>query len=562
MKKHILLFFVIFSSAVIAEDLILNVTGIGESKADAILDAQRNALRVSYGEFVSSNLTTLNNQLTKNETVNLVSGTVKDFKVLSESVNDFSIPPIVEVLLRVKVGKGQLISFAKAIGDKVEVQGSLFGAEIRQQELNKKNESVALEHLEKKAKLMSAFFDSEIKVGTPKQSTINSNNYVIGSLVTLKPNKNYQNLISALETTLKDISMKKDERDKYRDLNTPIYGLKFITVKNPRCLELGAVGFRSYEGVNIGDISSSSSKPFHIVWDVMSPTKSDNIENEKQYIKKKYGITLYKNDLSQQDDRFGRHFTCSIGKFETIYFRTNKVVEVLRNINNHVSQSVFNYELYRVTNSSKTILFPENLRLPSWIEASKFQLQSPSLKDGLKDHSIMGYVGFKNLILRHMPQSDKERLLESNDWTIRLSDNNFSNYLKFVGRSFKDQSSRFFIGYYQPEGWISKAQFFPAAEMSDSNTIEKAPISVVRKLCIEKIEYTSSCHFKSITHTIYSSGSGNHMSNIDVSNFLGALHSYDKDMPFAELFFMDIVDKDLLSKITEYSIDPDKPTKY
>jgi len=349
MKKYALL--LILACDLIAEDLTLNVTGVGESKADAILDAQRNALRVSYGEFVSSNLTTLNNQLTKNETVNLVSGTVKDFKVLSESVNDFSIPPIVEVLLRVKVGKGQLISFARAIGDNVEVQGSLFGAEIRQQEQNKKNESVALEHLEKKAKLMSTFFDYEIKVGDPKQSTVNSNDYVIGSLVTLKPNKNYQNLISTLESTLKEISMKKEERDKYINLNTSIHGLKYITVNNPRCLKLGAVNRHQYNVGNLGDVSTSSTKPFHVSWIESGSPPSQTVQSEIDYIKRYDGLTLFKSDLSQSDkNRFTRIFTCSIGKIDTIYFRTSKVNQTLQNINNHIHQSVFNYELYRRTN--------------------------------------------------------------------------------------------------------------------------------------------------------------------------------------------------------------------
>ena len=168
------------------------------------IDAQRNALRTSYGEFVSTNLTVLNNELTKNETVNLVSGTIKDFEVLSESINDFAVPPIVEVLLRVTVSKGKLITFAKAIGDTVQVQGSLFGAEIRQQEINKKNELVALEHLEKKAKQMSAFLILK-QVGTPQQSTLSNNDFIISVVVQLTPNKNFTNLMSALSTTLRQI---------------------------------------------------------------------------------------------------------------------------------------------------------------------------------------------------------------------------------------------------------------------------------------------------------------------------------------------------------------------
>ena len=116
---------------ILSDDVTLVVKGIGDSKATAIIDAQRNALRASYGEFVSNNLTTLDNELTKNETVNLVSGTIQDSKLLSESKDDFSIPPIIEVLMKITVNKGKLVSFAKAIGDNVEIQGSLFGAEIK-----------------------------------------------------------------------------------------------------------------------------------------------------------------------------------------------------------------------------------------------------------------------------------------------------------------------------------------------------------------------------------------------------------------------------------------------
>ena len=190
-KIFSLIFLLIFAFPLQAEDITLVVKGIGDSKANAIVDAQRNALRASYGEFVSSNLTTLNNQLTKNENVNLVSGTIKDFKVISESENDFAIPPIVEVLMSVIVNKGKLVSFAKAIGDNVEIQGSLFGAEIRQQEINKNNEAIAMDHLAKKAEIMSAFFDYEISVESPKRSPLNEEDYYIYSSLSLKTNNNY-----------------------------------------------------------------------------------------------------------------------------------------------------------------------------------------------------------------------------------------------------------------------------------------------------------------------------------------------------------------------------------
>ena len=79
-----IIFLTTLSHFTTAEDLRLKITGIGDTEANAVLDAQRNALRTSYGEFVSSNLTILNNELTKNETINLVS-THSNRKVLPNS---------------------------------------------------------------------------------------------------------------------------------------------------------------------------------------------------------------------------------------------------------------------------------------------------------------------------------------------------------------------------------------------------------------------------------------------------------------------------------------------
>ena len=224
-KIYSLICLLIFALPLQAEDLTLVVKGIGDSKANAIIDAQRNALRTSYGEYVSTNLTTLNNQLTKNENVNLVSGTIKDFKVISETENDFAVPPIIEVLMEVTVNKGKLVSFAKAIGDNVEIQGSLFGAEIRRQEINKNNEAVAMDHLAKKAETMSAFFDYEISVESPKRSLVNEDDYYIYSELSLKTNNNYSNLVNTIKDTLYQIAMTSEEREKYDELGTPYYVL-------------------------------------------------------------------------------------------------------------------------------------------------------------------------------------------------------------------------------------------------------------------------------------------------------------------------------------------------
>ena len=162
-----------------------------------------------------------------------MSGTIKDFKVISESENDFAVPPIIEVLMEVTVNKGKLVSFAKAIGDNVEIQGSLFGAEIRQQEINKNNEAIAMDHLAKKAETMSAFFDYEISVESPKGSPVNEDDYFIYSSLSLTTNQNYRNLTMTVLDTISQIAMRPDEIKKYEELGTPYYRLDIIDIKNP-----------------------------------------------------------------------------------------------------------------------------------------------------------------------------------------------------------------------------------------------------------------------------------------------------------------------------------------
>ena len=64
-KLFLSLLFLLVLAPIYADDIKLTVTGFGDNKANAILDAQRNALRYSYGEFISSDITVLNNELKK-----------------------------------------------------------------------------------------------------------------------------------------------------------------------------------------------------------------------------------------------------------------------------------------------------------------------------------------------------------------------------------------------------------------------------------------------------------------------------------------------------------------
>jgi len=163
-----------------------------------------------------------------------------------------------------------------------------------------------------------------------------------------------------------------------------------------------------------------------------------------------------------------------------------------------------------------------------------------------------------------MGQNDKDKVLENTGWTIRLSDKNFSDYVNYVGSKFRSK----FIGYFQPEGWVSSSKFYRAGGEIKK---EKAPVALKRELCLEKDIGTPysvkgdslpSCHYASITQSLFVPECEQGYYSEGLVKCVGVMQSFSKNVTFAELFFMDIVDKDLLSKITEYSIDPDKPTKY
>lgn len=555
-KKHNLFIFLIgimFVSELKAEDLELNVVGVGDSTASAIIDAQRNALRTSYGEFVSTNLTVLNNELTKNETVNLVSGTIKDFEVLSESINDFTVPPVVEVLLRVTVSKGKLITFAEAIGDTVQVQGSLFGAEIRQQEINKKNELVALEHLEKKAKQMSAFFDFETKVGTPQQSTLSDNDFIISVVVQLTPNKNYTNLMSALSTTLKQISMSKTERGKYSELNVPIYKLGLMGVLNPECYKVRD----NYTKGPFNDIEEGE-----LVTKIMYD--SDPLEEMAEY---------WPIDIMESEYLSYRQYNhkCKFGDLKNLYFRSPKAAQVLLAINDHVHQSAFNYELSRQTSSEKKLLLPYGPTTHlNWEKGYSY---------GIFGHE-RARSAYANLVIRHMSKDDKAKVqpcppknnARDYGYDICMKDNDWSSYVLDVSHKFWGTEYKGGIRHVRPATALRSKRTFHAWMPNR----EQAPLTLSRTQCRESVKRADkysgnyphdydgspSCHFYSTTELIYAPNLESGLLLNKEPEDLGYLLVRQKKDVFAELYFEDVVSKDMLSRITAYAVDADNQTKY
>lgn len=143
-------------------DVTLTVMGDGGNKEQAIQVALRSAIEQAFGVFVSSHSEILNDDLVKDEIATVASGNIKEFKCLSENYVDGKCFVTVQAV----VSTNNLISYTKSKGASAELAGATFAMNLRMLELNKRNETLAMQHLVRQlAEIAPIMFDYEIKVG-------------------------------------------------------------------------------------------------------------------------------------------------------------------------------------------------------------------------------------------------------------------------------------------------------------------------------------------------------------------------------------------------------------
>jgi len=569
-KKIILYCLIIFPFVALplqAQEINLTVTGVGNTKADAIIDAQRNALRTSYGEIVSTNLTTLNNELTKNETVNLVFGTIKDFKILSESVNDFSVPPITEVLMQITVNKGQLVSFAKAIGDSVEIQGSIYGAELRLQEINKKNEAVAMKHLEKKAEIISSLFDYKIKVKDPKMSPILEDDFFIYSSVTLETNQNFANLMDAITKTIEEIAVKPSEKINYIKLNVPLYKLDILKIIEPKCADL-----LTPESIDSGDSTPSFSlsdeeglryprsfpgklsyKKFIVERDLKQmnivefPKPKSRWGSTPWPKPKKKGIeVLYENFTNHSVNygwgkQQGYKIECTLAEIDRIFLRSKDSYQSIERINALIKKNINSYHVYRKIRGGEKLIYPNifNNKNMNWWREAYLQDYSTILSSRLVSYDRDGYLSdlsLKNMVKKSIPND--------NLFTVNNIGRRDSKNVCARGLCYKDTN-------FPPHAYdVQRLKLLPVLGWE----VNEGFIFDSRRWVYPKLSEEFVKSYKTMREFTYNSG----MHSIQVGSSGQILQIYPINSFFAVLHYEDIVKRNELSKITGYSVEQDK----
>lgn len=159
------LLFTITTMAQTVEDVTLVTSGSASTEQEATLVALRSAIEQTFGTFVSSNTTMVNDELIKDEIVSVSKGNVKQYKKLSTN----TLPNgQVSVSVEATISISKLISYAKSKGSQAEFAGQTFAMNMKLKELREKNTIAALKHMVDECIIVANdAFDFQVELGEP-----------------------------------------------------------------------------------------------------------------------------------------------------------------------------------------------------------------------------------------------------------------------------------------------------------------------------------------------------------------------------------------------------------
>lgn len=238
MKFYLLVcFLVIGTNNLKAQEMVsLTVTGQGATQQEARDNALRSSIEQAFGVFVSSNTEILNDELVKDEISTVSSGNIISYDILYENkINDIYVNTL-DVIVSVQ----NLVTYAASKGVSVEVQGGLFAANIRQQQLNSENELIAIQNmLMVLDDMLANSFDVTLNVGNPKAAT--NNKWDLPLEILINDNENYSSAFEYLQSTIQGLSMSKEEIITYGSQGSIISNLRiqddFYYLRNPKSLD-------------------------------------------------------------------------------------------------------------------------------------------------------------------------------------------------------------------------------------------------------------------------------------------------------------------------------------
>lgn len=201
-----------------AQEIKIISTGQGTTEDEATKTALRSALEDAYGTFISSSTKIENDVLVSDEIVSLTQGNIKEYDVANSSQLANG---LYSVTVESVVSLNELATYCQNKGMRISFNGKAFGMELKIREFNRQNEIKILKNLAQQIILMpSNLYDFELQTTEPKQKESAISIFV---LITPHSTSNMISVSKLYESTVKSISLTKDERKLYDKLGVPYY---------------------------------------------------------------------------------------------------------------------------------------------------------------------------------------------------------------------------------------------------------------------------------------------------------------------------------------------------
>ena len=267
-KSLLVTLLVLLSGLAFASDEVsIVVSSDGATKDEAIKTALRSAIEQTFGAFVSSNTTVLDDQLVNDEIVSMSSGNVKSYEILTENTlpnNRYY------VSLRATICMNKLVNYinSNSKSSMVEVNMDAFDKNIRLAEMNRIAEKKVIVNLISQIKSIDNLFDFGLSLEEPK---VDGNSYLISGKVLIKYNQNTQMALQLLRETLEQLKMSEVEVRQYESMGLHYFNLSpYFSFKG--CLRNG---FRLFDDI-----------PEDVAEEILSANKKGDVAKAKGLIMK------------------------------------------------------------------------------------------------------------------------------------------------------------------------------------------------------------------------------------------------------------------------------------
>lgn len=371
----------------------LSVDGIGKTQETSIQIALRSAIEQAYGAFISSKTEMLDDQVIMDQMSSVSSGNIQSYEI----INKIQLPDgNWATTLKAKVSINKLSNFVISKGGSVELKGSLFALNVKQNILNEQGEqNIVYDMVSKMHEIFQEAFDFTIHSEKP-QAINNSNiNWTIPLQVDVKTNANYKIAIDYLTKTIKGISLTEIEAKELISINKKVYTIhiwdKEGEIKNQYILRNG----NSLEMIK----SLCSQMQFYY-----SSFQINTIENNKHVKTDLKGKLVSKNEMLISPDKIYKLGLTSSDLYLSTYDLNETVAtHSIRDVKS--IDDLSKIEKYEVTRQSPINSFKQGGLLVSQhdylgIVVLNFDLPDPiesevDAEKALNSFSIHGYKGWK-----------------------------------------------------------------------------------------------------------------------------------------------------------------------